>query len=501
MKKESNIGHLVTVKNNDTGKTEFIFLYITGREPTEVYKKVVNGIRKLRLPSKLKPVASIQAESVTDFSRVELDYPKTIGCKIHGLPVVSFFDSGKKAFKEKLFLSGVRNIIEKDATFFPDNRLPAVVTGSDFFDREDIIKKIWKHVEQGQNILLCGPRRYGKTSIMREVEDRAVEYGFRPVMIDLESVFTAEEFVARVSVEVQWSGKSETEKNKKAEEMEEELKDRWIEEGKRIFGKISKKKKKLLFLLDECPYMLDSFLSKDFPESKEKDKKFREKTEQFIKWFREQRDLSKNRCVFVITGSINPKTYLKDNELDKDSFADCKEVRVTFFDSEAVRIYIESLLLGQEIFLHDELINELVKLTTPGIPYFIQIVMNHVVALYRKNPQFSIEDLRKTYDVEITGFEGRRLFDTFERHFKRYGSRQLGATALLRELSNSGDKGIEKTKLEKAYRVSSDLRGRSEFDIILRYLEYDFYIEKVTGTNRYRFASPILRDYWQKNQR
>jgi len=151
--------------------------------------------------------------------------------------------------------------------------------------------------------------------------------------------------------------------------------------------------------------------------------------------------------------------------------------------------------------LQDELINELVKLTTPGIPYFIQIVMNHVVALYRKNPQFSIEDLRKTYDVEITGFEGRRLFDTFERHFKRYGSRQLGATALLRKLSNSGDEGIEKTKLEKAYRVSSDLRGRSEFDIILRYLEYDFYIEKVTGTNRYRFASPILRDYWQKNQR
>ena len=501
MKKESNIGHLITIKNNATEKSGFLFLYISGDEPTESYKKVIKGIRTLHLPRTMRQKATIHADPVTDFSRIEEERPETAGCTIHKLPVLSFFDDQKKAFKEKLFLSGVRNIVRQNGAFFPNNRLAAVVTGSDFFDREDIIKKIEKHIEKGQNLLICGPRRYGKTSIMRKIKDRSNDYGLRPIMIDLESVFTPEEFISKICVEVEWRGKTEEEKNEKAVKMEEELKDRWIEQGAKIFRKLSKNKANLLFLLDECPYMLDSFLGKDVRDTSESDISSRENTKRFIKWFREQRDLSGGQCVYLLTGSINLKPYLKDNGLDKDSFSDCKEVRVTFFDSETVRTYIEGLLLGQKIFLPREVINELVKLTTPGIPYFIQIVMNHVVSLYRKNSQFSVEDLKQTYREQIIGPEGRRLFDAFQRHFERYGRRKPGAGALLGELSNAGDNGLEKSSLKNSYSRSSGFADEHEFDIVLRYLEYDFYIEKIKGTDKYRFSSPILRDYWQKNQR
>jgi hypothetical protein len=277
------------------------------------------------------------------------------------------------------------------------------------------------------------------------------------------------------------ASKTEEEKNEKAVKMEEELKDRWIEQGAKIFRKLSKNKAKLLFLLGECPYMLDSFLGKDVRDTSESDTSSRENTKRFIKWFREQRDLSGGQCVYLLTGSINLKPYLKDNGLDKDSFSDCKEVRVTFFDSETVRTYIEGLLLGQKIFLPREVINELVKLTTPGIPYFIQIVMNHVVSLYRKNSQFSVEDLRQTYREQIIGPEGRRLFDTFQRHFERYGIRKPGAGALLGELSNAGDNGLEKSSLKNSYSRSSGFADEHEFDIVLRYLEYDFYIGKYSA--------------------
>ena len=501
MSQMSNIGHLITINDISTKKKEFIFLYLTDDEPTDAYKKVIQGIRDFRLPVGIKQITKIQADPVTDFPRIEREHPDTIGRRIHKLPVISFFDKGKKAFKEKLFLSGIRNTIEKKGTFFPINRLAAVVTGSDFFNREDIIKKIWKYIEKDQNVLLCGPRRFGKTSIIRELAGKAHEHLCRQIMIDLESVFTPQEFVARIWTEIEWPDRTAEEKNEKTQAIEDSIEGQWDEKGGKFFRKISKRKENLLFLLDECPYMLDSFLGKDKADE-DKIKNFdREKTNRFIKWFREQRDLTKNRCVFLITGSLNLKPYLKDNGLDKDSFSDCKEVKLPFFDSENLRTYIESLLLGQEIFITDELLDELVRITTPGIPYFIQIVMNHVVSLYRKNPQFSIEDLRNTYHEEIIGSEGRRLFDTFERHFKRYGSRKPGASAILRELSNAGDKGLKKQEIESIYKDSSYLSGRSEFGIILSYLKYDFYIEKIKGTDRYRFISPILRDYWQKNQR
>ena len=498
MRRSSNIGHLIQVRNNETGIRGFLFLYITGDEPAESYKQVVKGIRTLRLPAGIRQITSIQADPVADFSRIEQEHPETSGCIIHTLPVLAFFDDKKNSLKERLFLSGVRNIVEKNGDFFPNNRQGAVVTGSDFCDREDIIQKMWRCIKKGQNLLISGPRRFGKTSIMREVGDQARKHELKPIMIDLESVFTPEGFIAKMWVAIERSEKTEEDKNKKAEEMEEQLKDQWDKKGTKIFRNISKRKEKLLFLLDECPYMLDSFLGKDAPKI---DHDARKTTERFIQWFKKQRDLSKGRCVYVLTGSINLSPYLKDNCLSKESFSDCMVLRVPFFDEETVRTFIEGLLLGREIVLPENVIGELVRLTMPGIPYFIQIVMNHVIGLYRKNPNFTVEDLRHTYRTHIIGPEGRRLFDAFERHFKRYGRRKPGATALLREFSHAGDNGVRKSDLAKTYAASSGLSGGKELDMVLKYLEYDFYIEKIKGTQRYRFASSILKDYWQKNQK
>jgi len=54
--------------------------------------------------------------------------------------------------------------------------------------------------------------------------------------------------------------------------------------------------------------------------------------------------------------------------------------------------------------------------------------------------------------------------------------------------------------LKKIYNISSAGIEEPDFNIVLNYLEYDFYIEKIKKTNRYRFSNSILRDYWQKNQ-
>jgi hypothetical protein len=435
----------------------FLFLYITGDEPAESYKQVVKGIRTLRLPAGIRQITSIQADPVADFSRIEQEHPETSGCIIHTLPVLAFFDDKKNSLKERLFLSGVRNIVEKNSDFFPNNRQGAVVTGSDFCDREDIIQEMWRRIKKGQNLLISGPRRFGKTSIMREVGDQARKHELRPIMIDLESVFTPEGFIAKIWVAVERPEETEEDKNKKAEEMEEQLKDQWDKKGTKIFRNISKRKEKLLFLLDECPYMIDSFLGKDAPDTPKIDDA-RKTTEQFIQWFKKQRDLTKGRCVYVLTGSINLSPYLKDNGFSKESFSDCTVLPVPFFDEKTVR------------------------------------------TLYRKNPNFTVEDLRHAYRAHIIGPEGRRLFDTFVGHFKRYGRRKPGATALLRELSHAGDNGVEKSDLAKSYTASSGRSGGKELDIVLKYLEYDFYIVRIKGTQRYRFASSILRDYWQKNQ-
>ena len=490
MNKKSNIGHLITIKETSTGKREFLFLYITDDEPSDIYKKVIKGIRTLDLPERLIKNTAIQADAVTDFTRIINEYPETEGKTIHKLPVTAFYDTKKDAFKENLFLSGVINVVEKNGSFFPNNRLGAVVTGSDFFNREETINEIWNYIEKGQNVLLCGPRRYGKTSIMRSLENNASDHGYRPIMIDLESVFTPQGFVSKIFVEIKWPNLAEIDKNRKNIEIEEKLSDQWIKQGEKFFSKISRKTEKFLFLLDECPYMLDSLL-----ESKGKDI-----TKDFLKWFKDQRSRCKDNCIFLLTGSVHLDSYLKDQGFGENIFDDCNEIRMDYLHTDEVYTYIESILFGQGIFLNDEIIQEIERINTPGIPYFIQIVLNHVVNLYRKNTYFTSEDLKKTYWENIIGLDSRRYFDTFERHFKHYGNRQPGAKAMLKELSNAGDDGREIAHLKKIYNISSTGIEKPDFNIVLNYLEYDFYIEKIVKTNRYRFATSILRDYWQKNQ-
>lgn len=500
MKKRSDIGHLVRIENTDTGQREFIFLYILDDDPRDAYQTVIEGIRGLRLPDHLKKTAIIEATPITDFARIDRDFPETTGSGLCELPVVSFYRSKEGIFKERVFLNGVKNIIEKGGDFFPTNRLGAVATGSDFFARDDIMKKIRRQIGKGQNVIISGPRRYGKTSIMRRIKDEAKDTEHQAVMIDLESVFTPQELVAKIQVETEYPQWTETQKDNKISELTDDYLDRWADKGEEILARISKREQKVLFIFDEVPYMLDSFLGKEKPESEEIKSGDREEVNEFVAWFKRQRESFAGRLVFLLTGSIALKTYLKDNRIDKDSFSDCIETRLTFFDDETVRDYIESLLLGQEIILPDDIIDELVRINRPGIPYFIQIFMLYTAALYRKNPGFSVADLAMMYQEEIIQSDSRRFFDSFERHFKRYGKRMAGAKAILKDLSGSRDIGIGRTALVRTFNASSYPVRKLEFNILLEYLEHDFYIEKVKGTDRYRFASPILRDYWHKNQ-
>ena len=46
------------------------------------------------------------------------------------------------------------------------------VTGGAFFDRERIIRDMLDVIDGGNNIVLYGPRRYGKSSLVGEIMSR-----------------------------------------------------------------------------------------------------------------------------------------------------------------------------------------------------------------------------------------------------------------------------------------------------------------------------------------
>ncbi len=68
----------------------------------------------------------------------------------------------------------------------------------DFYGREDESAKIWRELEEGNNILLLGPRRVGKSSMLRHLKKTAPNHGFIPVEISLADLSEEIGFIKRL---------------------------------------------------------------------------------------------------------------------------------------------------------------------------------------------------------------------------------------------------------------------------------------------------------------
>jgi hypothetical protein len=69
--------------------------------------------------------------------------------------------------------------------------------GDDFFDRVNERKDLWSYL-QGNHIVLSGPRRLGKTSLLQKLADEAEEHGLLARLADMEGIDTAADFIAEL---------------------------------------------------------------------------------------------------------------------------------------------------------------------------------------------------------------------------------------------------------------------------------------------------------------
>ena len=73
-------------------------------------------------------------------------------------------------------------------------RLGNKAEGADFFDRVTERDDLWRYLE-GNHIVLSGPRRLGKTSLLQRLADEAEEKGLMARLVDVEGINSAEAFV------------------------------------------------------------------------------------------------------------------------------------------------------------------------------------------------------------------------------------------------------------------------------------------------------------------
>ena len=99
--------------------------------------------------------------------------------------------------KDKRGRSSERGVNHRNPFVFGD-----VVTGENFADRGKEIKELLSDLRGGQNILLFSPRRFGKTSLVKEVLARMDEREFLRIYVDLFPITSKTRFAEAYAAEV-----------------------------------------------------------------------------------------------------------------------------------------------------------------------------------------------------------------------------------------------------------------------------------------------------------
>ncbi|MCB0594762.1 MAG: ATP-binding protein [Lewinellaceae bacterium] len=257
--------------------------------------------------------------------------------------------------------------------------------GQDFFPRDGIINRVYRRLDGGAHIFLAAPRRVGKTSIMRFLEDNPRK-GYHFVYVITESAHSSEEFFQRLLEEVLKSpaiGQLAKKKENIASLVKqvigriERIKFPWVEvdmERKKeetfhaSFEKLTQEYDQeegtLTIMIDEFPQTVENI----------KVTHGSEEAIRFLRLNREQRQKADQGIRFLYTGSIGLPSVVK--KLTSTSVInDLNVIDIPPFSQEEARKFTQTLLDNYQVQYSpatiDHLLNMMVTSTSTQLKKYI----------------------------------------------------------------------------------------------------------------------------------
>jgi hypothetical protein len=376
-----------------------------------------------------------------------------------------------------------------------------------FFQRDTIVKKIFRQLDNGENLLLSAPRRIGKSSILKYIQqhpkaDQIIKY------IIVQSVTSEEEFFKKLYNELLndkeifagvrgYFTRSTAAVQKYASritgfsvldgsvEVGQHETINYYEECIKLIQSFETEKKIIIFI-DEFPDTINNMLEKS--------------EELALNFLQKNRDLrmqfSGKNLQFVYTGSTGLKNVVRKlNKLDLVN--DIATIQILPFSEKEANELIQRLILGfqeenEEFQLLEGTTEYIIDKIRWRLPYYIQIIIEELFDYFEENlnaidnttVDFVLSEIVKSNSKHSDYFENwkGRLKTAFKNNDYEFAIDVLNFIAK--------NDSIE-------YAVFIDLaikHGIEDHKYILDVLEHDGYISEDNKT--YGFNSILLKEWW-----
>jgi len=379
------------------------------------------------------------------------------------------------------------------------------VSGPDFFGRENSIKLILKDLEK-TDIILQGARRFGKSSIMKEIQSRLESQNVKCLYGDFESIKSETDFLLKMEILidstnkwVRWKKKfilsnPITSKIMSLKRFEiPELKVEFeptptknpnepdlITIKKSMFEKISDSKQ-IVIIIDEFSVAL-SQISK-------------EEARSIIQWISTVKEEKKN-VKFIIGGSVSTTrllTYLNEKSfLDKFS-----NYLIEGYTKKEAHEYIRHHLNNTSSQICNRICNQI---GSPYVPFFLAVFIRQIQIRIENGEKLSVNLVDDVYEKEMLGAIGKERFSAYADRLQEYDKKKNDLIcAILNRLCRE-HKPIKVTVLYQ-YLVDTHrlIDLKILFDLLFE-LEHEFYIT-LSGKKPEKmilFKSKLLKDWWRE---
>jgi len=375
------------------------------------------------------------------------------------------------------------------------------VRGDDFFRRDNVIEQAWEYLESGSHVLIAAPRRVGKTSLMKYLEDFP-RPPFNLNYLITESVSSENEFYRKILnriVKTDFVKKSQKilnflEQHKPAIK---KIGTDGIEFGVRedhnyfeMLGSILQSPHpeghKLIIMIDEFPETLENIIE---DEGDGAGRHFLQSNREF----RQDSGATEN-VQFIYTGSIGLENIV--SRLNAVStINDLVRLKVPPLNENESKQMIRMLLRNVQFTLIEGVIEYILDQIEWLIPFYIQLVMQELRNISREE---KIDTIEKAHvDAALQGMLEQR------NHFEHWHTR-------LRTTFKGKDYRFVKDVLNITSE-KGEIGSNEIFDLAVKYdievsfkdmigsLVYDGYINNHDDEHVYRFNSPILKMWWRQN--
>jgi len=392
-------------------------------------------------------------------------------------------------------------------------RLGNKAEGEDFFDRETEREDLW-HALAGNHVVLSGPRRLGKTSLLQRLAEEAPGQGLLGRLVDLEGLDTPAAFIhaldqafphatvaghlgATVGAVGNWLSRLRKVDVKLpggvggGVELQAPPDARWSADAGRLQGRLADQP--VLLLLDEVSVFLEKALARD-----------RDDTIRLLGWLRAWRQQSGLVCRFLFSGSIGLNALLTRHGLTT-YFNDCYDFRLGPFKPRAALHMLATECAREGWAATDEPLAHLCARAGWLSPFYLNLLLDSSLAAARDRVQETGAPERHLLTADIDdGYE--RLLAVRSRfvHWYQRLQRDLDAADLPLALEVLGavarsEQGLTRRQVlaRLAKQVADPERRAARLDALMIVLEEDGYLD--AAGERIAFPSFLLRDYWRRN--